>query len=261
MEIQFFIKLLLSFLIGGSYIAFAIWVSEKFGSRIGGLLIGLPGSLLISILFIAWSQGTDVAVRAMPIIPASIAANNLFIVGFIYLRRWGRIIALAGGLLIWACLTLPLVASSIKSITLSVALAAIFFTCAIVYLRNFPDRKLASITLTKTEVALRIVSTGGIVCLVVLLTKILGPLWGGMFAGFPAAFSSSLVILDRRYGIDFTSSVAKTMPHGSIGNVIFGVLFFLIVPAFGIVVGTLLAYLSALAYAFVFHRFILSQRV
>ena len=38
----FLFKLLLSFVVGGCYIAAMLWVSERFGSKIGGILIGLP---------------------------------------------------------------------------------------------------------------------------------------------------------------------------------------------------------------------------
>ena len=42
----FLFKLLLSFVVGGCYIAAMLWVAERFGSKIGGILIGLPSNLL-----------------------------------------------------------------------------------------------------------------------------------------------------------------------------------------------------------------------
>lgn len=248
MESAFILKLLLSFVVGGSYIAFTIWVSEKFGSRIGGLLIGLPSTLLISLLFIAWTQDAAAAVSAVPVVPAAVAACSLFVVGFIFSLTFGRWIALFVSSGLWFALTLPLTLLSIKNIYVSTIIAALFFGIAIIYLNKFPHRRLEKFTLTRSEMLFRVFLTGSVVTFSVLMGKLLGPLWGGMFASFPAAFSSSLVLLERKHGIDFVSSVARAMPYGGMGNVLFAIMFFFLVPTIGIFAGTAVAYASALAF-------------
>ena len=260
METVFLYKLLLSFIVGGSYIAFNIWVSEKFGSRIGGLLIGLPSTLLVSLIFIAWSQNSAAAVSAVPIVPAAIAANSLFLVAFIYLYSRGRAIALLGGVTVWFVLTFPLVFFSIKNIWISLLFATVFFALAVYRLRKFPHRKLEKFSLTRNELLFRIVFTGSLVALAVLLGKVLGPLWGGMFASFPAAFSSSIFILENKHGIDFASSVARTMPYGSMGNTLFAVIFFFLIPVVGIARGTIIAYTGSLIFGLVVSNSILKEK-
>lgn len=259
MENIFLIKLLLSFIVGGSYIAFTIWVAEKFGSRIGGLLIGLPSTLLVSLIFIAWTQNSQAAVAALPVVPATIAANSLFLVAFIYSYKYGRAAAFTLASLLWLALSFPLAFFSLKNILISLILATVFFGLAIFWLRRFPHRKLEQFTLTHKEFLFRIVFTGSFVTLAVFLGKALGPLWGGVFASFPAAFSSSLLLLENKHGIDFTSSVAKTIPYGSMGNVFFAVTFFLTVPKVGIILGTIFAYLVALVFAIVINNTILKK--
>lgn len=255
----FLIKLLLSFVVGGFYIAFTIWVSEKFGSRLGGLFIGLPSTLLISLLFIAWTQNSQAAVAALPVVPATIAANSLFLVAFIYFHKFGRTNAFLAASLLWFALSFPLAFFSLKNILISLGLATIFFGQAIYWLRRFPHRKLERFTLTHKEFLFRVIFSGSFVTLAVLLGKALGPLWGGMFASFPAAFSSSLLLLENKHGINFASSVAKTMPYGSMGNVFFAVTFFLTVPKIGIIYGTVLAYLVSLLFALAINNTVLNK--
>lgn len=259
MQNLFLIKLLLSFLVGGSYIAFTIWVSEKFGSRIGGLLIGLPSTILVSLIFIAWTQSPPAAVSALPVVPAALAANSLFLVIFIRLYKYGRAISFSAGLIVWLLLSFPLVFFSLKSIGASVLLASLFFGLAIYWLRKFRNRKLKRFQIGRKESALRMIFAGSLVAVAVCLGKILGPLWGGMLASFPVAFSSSFLLLENKYGIDFASATAKTMPYGSMGNVLFAVTFFYIVPLAGLIMGTMIGYLAALLFALAVNEIILKR--
>ncbi len=251
----FIIKLILSFIVGGSWIAFTIWISERFGSKIGGILIGLPSTILVSLLFIAWTQSNSAAVSAVPVIPAATAVNSLFLVAFILLYRYGRSVAYLGAVLVWCLLVLPLVALRLNNLAISLVLAAFFFTLSLSFLRRFPHRKLPGAILTKKEILFRVIFGGGFVMLAVFFGKTLGPLWGGMFASFPAAFSSSLLILSHRHGFDFMTSVTKTMPYGNMGSIIFVIAFFFLVPLYGLALGVIAAYIASLIFAiFVYKR-------
>lgn len=213
--------------------------------------MGLPSTLLISLIFMAWTQSPETAVSAIPIVPATIAANSLFLIVFIYFYEHGRAVAFIAASFLWLLFSTPLAIFSIKSILISLLLAGIFLGLGIFWLEKFPHRKLNQFTLTKREVLFRIIFTGSFVALAVFLGKILGPLWGGMFASFPAAFSSSLLLLSNKHGIGFASSVAKTMPYGSMGNVLFAVAFFLLVPNIGIIAGTAIAYFASLIFVLI----------
>jgi len=247
MTAVFATKLILSFLVGGLYIATTIGISERFGSRVGGLVIGLPSTLLVSLVFIAWTQDSSVAVSAVTPIPAAVAASSIFLAVFILLHKFGRWRALVLGIVAWLILTLPLIFFP-QTILVSCAIAIAFFAIAIFALNRFPCKKLDKFALTPRQFTGRVVSTGGLVAVAVALAHFLGPLWGGVFASFPAAFASSILILERTHGIEFASSVARTMPYGSIGNVLFALAFYKLVPALGLIPGTLLAYILALLF-------------
>ncbi len=253
----FWLKLLLSFLVGGAYIAFTIWASEKFGSRIGGLLIGMPSTVLVSLIFIAWTQDLTVAVSAVPIMPAVMAANSLFISAFILLHGNGEARAFIAGLAVWFILTLPLAIIHLENIIYSLLIAAVYFAIAIIVLRKFPHKKLPAFATSKKEFIVRSVFAGMVVAISVFLGKEFGPLWGGMFASFPAAFSSSILLITRKHGIRFAASVARSMPFGSMANVVFVVAFFLSAPAIGIIQGILLSLIVSIAAAAAFYKLFL----
>ncbi|MBI2623799.1 MAG: DUF3147 family protein [Candidatus Liptonbacteria bacterium] len=252
-------RLILSFLVGGSYVAFTLWVSERFGSRIGGLLGGLPSTILVSLVFIAWNQGNEAVITALSIAPAVLAACTFFLIAFVNLHKYGRSLATGGGLLLWFCTSFILVTIGPRNIFISTAIAVVFLGAAIVFLRRFPDGKVFKASLTKGEFFFRVVFAGTIIALAVLASKLLGPLWGGMMAGFPAGFLPSMFILERKHGIRFAASVAKNMPYGNIAMIFFLLTLFFLIPVAGMVWATLVAYLASLLCAFLINRYFLAK--
>ncbi|MDI9559183.1 MAG: DUF3147 family protein, partial [Pseudomonadota bacterium] len=55
MDNIFVLKLILSFIVGSLWITMVTILAEKYGTRIGGLMAGLPSTILISLFFIAWT--------------------------------------------------------------------------------------------------------------------------------------------------------------------------------------------------------------
>jgi hypothetical protein len=105
------------------------------------------------------------------------------------------------------------------------------------------------------------VFAGAVISAAVLLGKVLSPLWGAMFAVFPAAFSSSLYLLSSKHGFGFTASVARTMPHGLIASIFFVIALFLLIPTFGFVVSLVISYTISLVCAVLIYIFVLSKEV
>ncbi|MFA6185559.1 MAG: DUF3147 family protein [Candidatus Shapirobacteria bacterium] len=259
MDKLFLIKLILSFFVGGSYIAFTIWVSEKFGSKIGGILIGMPSTFLISLIFLAWTQSSQIAASAVPIVPAILGATSIFLVVLIYFYKFNKIIAFIIAFCSWFILSFPLVFFSLKNIWISLVLAVIFLSLAIFWLSKFPHKKLDKFILTRKEFLFRIIFVGGFIMFIIFLGKILGPFWGLMFANFPVVTLSSFFILERKHGIEFASSVARTIPYGTASNVLFALTFFILFPIIGFILAIIIAYLISLIFAFVVNKFILKK--
>ncbi|VVC01507.1 Uncharacterised protein [uncultured archaeon] len=251
----FTLKLLLSFAVGGAYIAFTIWVSEKFGSKLGGIAIGLPSTALVSFIFIAWTQDLNAAVAAAPITPLGTAATALFLAFFVHFYKFGRVRSLVLSILLWAVITFPFAFLRLDNMLYSLPVAAVLLAITISYLSRFPHRRLPAFRLPPGEFLFRSAFAGTIVAAAVLFSKLFGPEWGGLFAAFPAAFSSSVFLLSRKHGLDFTASVARSMPFGSIANVVFEAGFFLFALPLGLFGGIALAYSLSLSAALLLYRF------
>ena len=71
----FILKLALSFLIGGIWITVASVAAERMGSKIGGVIGGLPSTAVVAFGFIGWTQGAQQAYDATTAFPLAFAAN------------------------------------------------------------------------------------------------------------------------------------------------------------------------------------------
>ena len=251
---------MLSIIVGGTYAVLMTWISERFGSKIGGLLIGLPSTSLIGYIFIALTQSSSVAVSGSVISPISIAAASLFVVAFVLAYpRFGGVMSFLISIFTWVVFTFPFILFRINNILLSISIGIIYLVTAIFMVRKYPDQKIKSTRITPTILLVRGVMSGTIIGLAVILSKVLGPLWGGLMAGFPALFSSSIIILLIAHGIGFASSVAKRIPYGNVTSTVFAIGFYYLVPHYGMFIGTVIAYCLAIITAvFIYFVVVLS---
>lgn len=257
---DFLLKLFLSFLVGGLYTGFTIWLAENHGSKLGGLATGLPSRTVLTLVFISWTQGTAAALTAVPIMPIALSINALYIVAFIKWYRFGTYQAFTYAMILWFVCTLPLVFLGFNSLIISLLLSAPTLAMGIFLLKQYPHRKLAVAEKVKNQFWRRVFIAGLLVALSVLAGKLVGPIWGGLIASFPVAYTSSLFMIARNYGIEFTSAVARTMPFGTIGNVIFTAGFYIFTPLTGAVLSAAVAYICAIVFAFFCYKFILAER-
>jgi uncharacterized membrane protein (GlpM family) len=254
MDGLFIAKLLLSFLVGGSFVAFTVWLSEKYGSKLGGLFIGLPSTSLMGLFFIAWTQGDAAAVSAVPIMPAVAGVNSIFVALFVLLHRHGWKKALAAAFVFWLAANLLLVFLPLDSLALSLVLAAVLYTISASYLCRFPHRRVPAPRSSTGEFLFRSVFAGTVVAAAVLLAKMNGPLWGGVLSNFPAAFTSVLILISNKHGRDFTASIGRTMAIASIAAVSFTVAFYFLVLPLGLALGLALSLLVSILAGFAIYR-------
>lgn len=256
---EFLVRVVLSFLVGGLWIGAMTRISERFGSKIGGLLISLPSTALVGLAFIALTQNSDALRSATTVMPSSIAASTIFLVVFVLLHSRGWLFAYLGGIAVWFALNLPLVILKIENIVLSLLLAVLLFCISVAYFHRHPHRQLTSFETSRKVFILRVIFAGSFIALAVLLAKLAGPTWGGMFSSFPAAFSATVIIFARSHGIEFTSSLSRTMVNGNIANVVFVTSIFLLVPYVGSALAILFAYFICLTFATFSYKYIVTR--
>ncbi len=88
MDSVFLVQLALSFVVGSVWILLTVFLADRFGSKIGGFIGGLPSTAAVSFFFIGLTQSTEIAAQATTVFPLSYAFTGLFLV--LYALFWRR---------------------------------------------------------------------------------------------------------------------------------------------------------------------------
>lgn len=211
MEI-FYIKLILSFIVGGSFVIAATVLAEKYGTKVGGIIAGFPSTVLFGLLFIAWTQSEQIAVEATAVVPLMLVFNNFFVLIYIFVSRFNFWLALFGSILFWFVYSTAIYFMPYDNYLISCLLYIIALIIAYYILeKNLKVKSSASkkIEYSFGKIIFRGALSGSIVALSVILTKISGPVLGGIFAVFPALFISTILITYFAHGVEYTQSMMK----------------------------------------------------
>jgi hypothetical protein len=255
----FLLQLALSFLVGGGWIAATTALAERLGSKVGGLLVTLPSTILVGLFFVGVTQGSGAVVRLTTALPANVTTSVMLLVAFAAAYRYGRLAAYAAGYSAWLLLGLTWVLLQIPSIWLALAPALLMLITGVAFFRRRPHMRLARVSFSVRAMLLRYLLAGSVVTAAVLCSHLLGPFWGALFASFPAAFTGTLMVLEPAHGIDFTAAVARTMCQGLGVNLVFLIVIYLATPATGFIAGIGLAYIASIASAAAIHRVTVRQ--
>jgi Protein of unknown function (DUF3147) len=256
----FLLKLLFAFVVGSSVVTLSTVAAEKFGSKVGGFIGGLPSTVAITLFFIGFVQTPQVASEATNIIPLVVGFNGLFLVIYAVLAKRGFAVGLAGAFSVWFFLSLLSVFLDVQSFWFSFCV----FLVLLIGSYSFLEKKLRlrsggklDARITPSQVAFRALFSGSIITAGVYLSKVGGIIWGGVLAPFPAVFISTLVITWKSRGVEFSRMVTKSLlVSGMVNTVIFAVAaryFFLLS---GLVLGTILAYAVSAISAYGVYLFI-----
>ncbi|UCE41716.1 MAG: DUF3147 family protein [Candidatus Aminicenantes bacterium] len=258
----FILKLVLSFLIGGLWVSTATHLADKHGTKVGGIITGLPSTALISLFFIGWTQTPVVAVNATTIIPAIGSVNALFLLVYVSLVRTNFFLALGCSFLAWSGLSLFLIRMNFHDFLLSIAIYVV-----VVFLSFFliekgikvKSERPGSAKNTLRTLIFRGLFSGTIIVLAVFMGKIGGPLLGGMFAMFPAMFTGTLLITYFSHGSLFSSAMMKVALLSASSVVLYAILVRFTYIPFGLFLGTLVSILLSFSYAFIIHAVLVKR--
>jgi hypothetical protein len=222
MDHLFLVKLGLSFIVGGTLITLCTVVAERFGSTAGGIIGGLPFTSGVTLLFVALVNSPEAASQATDVIPLVLGFNGLYLVLYAMLARYGLGIGLGGALSGWFVLALSSVWTRFSSFWLSLGIFALLLGLSLYLL----DRRLGLPTyegsrteLTPMQVLGRAIFGGAVISLAVFLSKVGGPLLGGVFSAFPAVFTSTLFIAYRSRGVEFSRALTRPLLISGMINV------------------------------------------
>ena len=246
---SFILKVALSMLIAGLWISTATILAQKLGSKLGGLITNLPSTILVSVLFIALTQGVGFAADSI-ICPPRMTIDTLFLLIFIATVKHGVIKATALSLLSWFILAVG--ASYLPALNISMAI--ILFAIVVIvsftiteFFMSIPSLPKEPVKPTIQVVFTRAIFAGSVVGAAVIVGQSGNTFWTGVTSTFPAVMLSSMVILTVTAGKAFARATGKVMLVSSTNIVVYGFAVSWLYPKIGVVWGTTIAFgLSAL---------------
>lgn len=233
--------------------------SERFGSRLGGLIGGLPSTAVIALFFIGLTQSPIIASQAAVFIPIVQGINSVFIVVYLLGVTRNFAASLVWALIVWFVLTSLLVFYRLQNGWVSIIgwLGLGLGSYLIVEKRlGIQSHSRQRVRYTAFHVGLRAIFGGTIIALAVLIGKLGGALYGGIFATFPAMFLSTLVITYHSGGVSFSKAVAKSLLVSGVINVpVYALAVRWLYPEWGLAWGTIAAFTLALGSGYLTYRF------
>ena len=243
----FILQLVASFLVGGFFVALITIIAERFGSKIGGLIGSLPSTSFVALLFIGVTSGIPAAVASAQVFPLALIGVSIFLgLFFVFSRNgfWFGLVIATGGWLVIAVLVKLLPPVSIwvsAAISLFIGLVVYLF---IYYFFDTPSTVGKKIRYSLPQWFSRAVISGVFITLTVFVSKIFGPVIGGILAAYPVAMTLSLIIMKVKKKVEVARALSKSfLVAGPIIFISYGIFVFYFYPIAGLAWGTVIAYL------------------
>ncbi len=210
----FLLQVFLSFVVGSFWVLMTTLLADRFGSKMGGFIGGLPSTAAVSFFFIGLTQSTQIAAQATTVFPLSYAFTGLFLVLYAVFWRRGFIFAFVFSISAWFTLSACVVLLKWDNFIISVCLYILFFIFAVYILEyklKLPSIGRKDIEYSALQYLSRAVFGGFFVSLAVFLSRIGGPVFGGIFSAFPSVFISVLIINYKSRGMEFSRAMTKPL--------------------------------------------------
>ncbi|MDO8340010.1 MAG: DUF3147 family protein [Candidatus Burarchaeum sp.] len=244
----FSVKLLLGFLVGGIWITLATVISERFGSKIGGLVGNLPSNILVGLFFIGMTQSAEFAAEAAGTVPIGMIMDSIFLFSYVVLvKKYDKLAALPA-LAIWFVMAYAI--GKVKYFdlfwtTLAYFAVVLALFAYLEYGMRIPSMKKKKPAYSASELAIRGFLAGGLIVAVTIGAALFGPVWGGIFSVFPVVMLSTMYLLNRAQGPEFAQATGKVMLLGSVNIVVYAFAVIFTYPVYGLVWGTVISYVAA----------------
>lgn len=259
-NLYFSLNIILAFIVGGFWIALTTVAADRFGSKIGGFIGGLPSTAVVAFFFIGLVQSPEIASQATTVFPLILGFTGLFLVSFAVFAKRNFAVGLIGALVLW------LILSSLTVIYLfdnfAYSIMGYFIILAFSYFvfekyLHLPSAEKGKIHYSKLQIAARCLFGGLMIAFAVFMSKVGGPIWGGIFAAFPAVFISTLIISYKSQGLDFSRTMTKPLfITGMITIFVYVIAVRYFYLSMGLILGTIFSFLISMMSAYVTYQFI-----
>jgi hypothetical protein len=218
----FILKLALSFLVGGLWIALASVAAERLGSKIGGVIGGLPSTAVVAFGFIGWTQGAQRVYEAATVFPLAFAVNAFYMVAYAAWSPRGLWAGMGAALLAWLLGEALILWVDVQNVWVSIAAwlgALVVAYLALERWLGVRSHERIAVRYTAGQMLGRAAFAGGIVALAIVGSQVGGPVWGSILAAFPALYTSTLILVSRSAGLAFSRSLTTPLMVSSVVNV------------------------------------------
>ncbi|MBU1673289.1 DUF3147 family protein, partial [Patescibacteria group bacterium] len=128
MDTVFLFKLALAFIVGGVWVIITTLLAEKYGSKIGGWIGGLPSTSLLSLFFIGLTQSTEIAAEATTVMPAVNGGIAIFALVFAYFIKSKKLFfSLMSAIFFWFLISGLVIYFNLSNFLLSLFIFLILF--------------------------------------------------------------------------------------------------------------------------------------
>ena len=259
----FLTKVILSVIIGGIWVTSSTLIVDKFGTKLGGLIAGLPSTAVIALLFIAISDNIDTAIRSTSVIPLAYSINAAFMLVYASLSKKGLLVAILPALIIWFLLSYLIIIFNFDNFIFGL-IAWFLVLCASIYiLENFfnsDSLEGQKIEYKNYQIAFRALFAGLVIGASVIASKLGGAIFGGILASFPAVFISTLIIVHKSRGPIVTIALTKSLLISGFINVIsYSLAVRYLYGTIGVAYGTIGALVISLITGFLSYKFLIQK--
>ncbi|NQT76227.1 MAG: hypothetical protein HQ565_00835 [Bacteroidetes bacterium] len=261
----FIIQLIISFFVGGGFIAFLTFLAERSSSRVSGIIISFPSTVFLGFFFLAWTQTPEEVATLIPATLIPLGITVLFPVFYVYIANLGAkfiskrfpliLFTLCLSVIIWLLLSFPSVFYRISNLYYGITGYLILTGISYFFLNRRKGENPPSHSYSIWQISGRAVFVGFLVALVVFLGEVANPFWGGVLAMFPAALSSSMMVIHWYYGPKSLFPMLRKVPLGSLSIFIYAITVMIVFPHTGYIWGTLIAFVTSLFTSFLLSGF------
>jgi hypothetical protein len=252
----FFFQIVTSFVVGGAGIALLSFIAERASSRTAGIVLAFPSTGALGYFFLAWAASPEAVAKIIPATFIPLGLTAMFPVFYTSIaealsphlsRKSFQVLAsFFLSTVCWLALALPAALFKFSNFALGLIGYILLVLLADFFLHHKKHSKSPTLSYTTGQKIGRAAFVGLIIVIVLVLGKTLGIVWGGVFAMFPAAFSSSLMILHWYYDSENVSAASQKAPIGSLSICVYSLVVMVTFPRFGFVAGTALSYVGSL---------------
>jgi hypothetical protein len=251
-------SILVSALFAG-VVATAVTVAiEKWGGLVGGLLGTAPSTIVPAGIGMFMAGGEDALVSSMSVVPLGMLLNALFLGAWLVLPRWVEstsrplLLTTLGSLTLWVMMGLTMLwtVENVLNNHLSprgvavVGFGLLFVVVALFNAHPHPAPKGTKLV-SKQVLLARGVMAALAIGVAVWFSGLGKPLLAGLASVFPAIFLTSMVALWLAQGPTVPRGAAGPMMLGGASVAVYANLAMWSLPAYGIVFGSLVAWVGA----------------